>query len=52
MSELPLKCDCGATETKRENIEAEPGVDIVAYDLHCAECGKYLGHFEYGLWEY
>lgn len=52
MERLPLTCDCGCTETKRENVETQEGAGTVEYDLHCDKCGKYLGHFAYGHWEY
>lgn len=55
MDILPLKCDCGCTETERKNVCTEDieGKKIeVEYSLYCKNCGKYLGSFSYGHWEY
>lgn len=55
MENLPLDCGCGCTETEERNVYKE---DIcgtftpVEWDLHCKGCGKYLGHFAYGNWEF
>lgn len=51
MDELPLTCDCDSNETVHKNPYYDE-IGEVEYDLHCAECGKYLGHFVYGCWEY
>lgn len=55
----PIDCDCGCEETLQVNIEYMPVPDDwkvikqkAEYDLCCKKCGKYLGHFAYGHWEY
>ena len=55
MESLPLTCDCGCKETEKRNIRKEDidGTPVeVEYSLHCKDCGRYLGSFEYGHWEY
>lgn len=52
MDNLPLVCDCGCDVTKHENSEIDKEIGEVAFDLKCARCGRYLGHFEWGHWEY
>ena len=55
MEYLPLKCDCGCNETEKKNVIKE---DIdgemfeVEWSEYCKNCGKYLGYFSYGHWEY
>lgn len=55
MEGLPLDCDCGCTETEEKNVYRDDIGGIytpVEYDLHCKGCGKYLGHFFYGNWDF
>lgn len=58
MDNLPLNCGCGCKETEKRNISYEDldGINMpavpVEYYLHCKKCGKYLGYFAYGHWEY
>ncbi len=57
MNDLPIKCDCGCQETKKVNVRKEDmdgyGTLIpVEWSLYCKGCGRYLGHFAYGHWEY
>lgn len=55
MEDLPLTCDCGCKETEQRNIYKEDidGIFVeVEYSLYCKDCGRYLGHYEYGHWEY
>ena len=55
METLPLDCDCGCTETEEINVYKDYIRGIftpVEWDLHCKKCGRYLGHFAYGHWEY
>ena len=55
MDSLPLDCDCGCEETEHRNISTENinGIPTeVEYSLYCKKCGKYLGSFSYGHWEY
>lgn len=55
MEDLPLKCDCGCNETEKKNVIKE---DIdgemfeVEWSEYCKNCGRYLGYFSYGHWEY
>ena len=55
METLPLTCDCGCNETEKRNVIKE---DIdgemfeVEWSEYCKKCGKYLGYFSYGHWEY
>ncbi len=51
MEDLPLTCDCGSESTIHKNPYYDE-IGEVEYDLHCAKCDKYLGHFVYGGWEY
>ncbi len=55
METLPLECDCGCTETEERNVEMEDIAGTytpVEWSLYCKGCGRYLGHFAYGHWEY
>lgn len=52
MGNLPETCDCGCEETVHKNSEFDKEAGEVAYSLYCAKCGAYLGHFEWGHWEY
>lgn len=55
MDNLPLECDCGCKGTEQKNIcneEIDGALVPVEYYLYCKECGKYLGYFAYGHWEY
>ena len=55
METLPLNCDCGCTETEERNVYKDDicgTLTPVEWDLYCKNCGKYLGHFAYGHWEY
>ena len=55
METLPLDCDCGCTETEERNVEKEDIAGTytpVEWSLSCKGCGRYLGHFAYGHWEY
>jgi len=47
----PIECDCGCVEKEVRNEHFEDAI-LVEYDLHCKECGSYLGHFAYGNWSY
>ena len=47
----PIDCDCGCEETEVRNEVYEDGYRLVEYSLYC-KCGKYLGHFAYGHWEF
>ena len=52
---LPINCDCGCKDTEKRNVVTEviDGEDvIVEYSLYCVKCGRYLGSFSYGHWEY
>jgi len=47
-----IPCDkCGSTETVNKDCFYECG-HLAEYDLRCAECNTYLGHFAYGNWSY
>ena len=47
-----VPCDkCGSTETVNKDCFYECG-HLAEYDLRCAECNAYLGHFAYGNWSY
>ena len=55
MEDLPLICDCGCKETEERNVYKDDINGIfttVEYDEYCKGCGKYLGHYSYGHWEY
>lgn len=55
MHDLPLDCDCGCTETEERNVYKEDinGISTtVEYSLYCKKCGRYLGFFSYGHWDY
>ncbi len=55
MDDLPIECDCGCKETEKRNVYKEDINGIftpVEWSLYCKDCGRYLGHFEYGHWEY
>lgn len=55
MDILPLKCDCGCKDTEERNVEKEDiagTLTPVEWSLYCKGCGRYLGHFAYGHWEY
>ncbi len=55
MEDLPITCDCGCKETEQRNIYKEDigGILVeVEYSLYCKNCGRYLGSFAYGHWEY
>lgn len=48
-------CTCGSDETIHKNSiyeEIDEKTYEVEYSLYCAQCGTYLGHFSYGVWEY
>ena len=47
----PIDCDCGCEITEMRNKEFQGNL-VVEYSLYCKKCGKYLGHFAYGHWEY
>ena len=54
MEDLPLTCDCGCKEIEERNVYKDDINGIfttVEYDEYC-KCGKYLGHYSYGHWEY
>lgn len=48
----PIDCNCGNYEEEKKDIYTEDCYGIVEYKLYCKNCGKYLGHFVYGAWEY
>lgn len=48
----PIKCHCGNYKEEHRNVCIQDGVGEVEYDLYCKNCGKYLGYFCYGSWEY
>lgn len=52
MESLPLNCDCGCNETIHKDSQYDKEVGEVSFYLYCARCGTYLGHFEWGHWEY
>ena len=55
IEELPLTCDCGCNETERRNVYKEDIGGIfteVEWHEHCKGCGKYLGSYCYGHWDY
>ncbi len=55
LEDLPIECDCGCEETEERDVYREDinGIFIpVEYSLYCKGCGRYLGHFAYGYWEY
>ena len=55
MEDLPLTCDCGCKEIEERNVYKDDINGIfttVEYDEYCKGCGKYLGHYFYGHWEY
>ena len=55
MEDLPITCDCGCKETEQRNIFSEDinGIFVdVEYSLYCKNCGRYLGTYVYGHWEY
>ena len=42
-----MECECGCEEVREEN-HVYDGYGVVEYDIVCAECGAYLGHWAYG----
>ncbi len=55
LDDLPIECGCGCEETEERNVYREDTNGIftpVEYSLYCKGCGRYLGHFAYGHWEY
>lgn len=47
----PIDCHCGNCEEERRNVYMEDYF-VVEYMSYCKNCGKYLGHFAYGTWDY
>lgn len=51
----PIDCKCGNYEEKRKIMHQETidnKIVDVEYIRYCKNCGKYLGHFDYGKWDY
>ena len=49
--ELPLDCDCGCKETEMTDIYYQDHY-MCEYQLRCKQCGKRLGIWAYGTWNY
>lgn len=48
----PIRCTfCGSKDLRYDNHYKEEWY-VVAYDSICNNCGKKLGHWEYGVWEF
>ena len=48
---LPIECDCGCKETE-DYDEYYEEYGRCEYKTKCANCGRYLGIYSYGYWDY
>lgn len=49
--DLPIECDCGCKETEYYDEYYEE-YGRCEYKTRCANCGRYLGIYSYGHWDY